>query len=111
MVIVEIFYRDSRSVKYLFGMDKIKAVLFQIDIALGFSPCEFHGSSYTYVNIYYKSFECTGGGSITRKLMGRRNPNVAAVALANKNARIGWALLAHGRTFHPDYKLVQTTNS
>ncbi len=38
-----------------------------------------------------------------RKLMGRRNKNVAAVALANKNARIVWALLAHDRTFRPDY--------
>lgn len=38
-----------------------------------------------------------------RKLMARRNKNVAAVALANKNARIVWALLAHGRTFRPDY--------
>jgi transposase len=38
-----------------------------------------------------------------RKLMGRRNTNVAAVALANKNARIVWALLAHGRIFRPDY--------
>ena len=27
--------------------------------------------------------------------MGRRNKNVAAVALANKNARTVWALLAH----------------
>ncbi|MEJ1958402.1 MAG: IS110 family transposase [Nitrosomonadales bacterium] len=43
-----------------------------------------------------------------KKLMGRRNTNVAAVALANKNARIVWALLAHGRTFHPDYKFAQT---
>ena len=46
-----------------------------------------------------------------RKLMGRRNANIAAVALANKNARIIWALLAHGRTFHPDYKFAQTANS
>lgn len=38
-----------------------------------------------------------------RKLMARRNKNVAAVALANKNARIVWALLAHDRTFRPDY--------
>ena len=62
-----------------------------------------------------------------RKLMGRRcqlrptegwmriaylwcNTNVAAVALANKNARIIWALLAHGRSFHPDYKFAQTAN-
>jgi transposase len=32
-------------------------------------------------------------------LMARRNPNVAAVALANKNARIAWAMLAHGRSY------------
>ena len=38
-----------------------------------------------------------------RKLMARRNKNVAAVALANKNARTVWALLAHDRTFRPDY--------
>ncbi len=37
------------------------------------------------------------------KLIGRRNNNVAAVALANKNARIVWALLAHDRMFRPDY--------
>lgn len=37
------------------------------------------------------------------KLIGRRNKNVAAVALANKNARIVWALLAHGREFQSDY--------
>ncbi len=38
-----------------------------------------------------------------RKLMARRNTNVAAVALANKNARIVWALLAHDRIFRPGY--------
>lgn len=36
-------------------------------------------------------------------LLGRRNTNVAVVALANKNARIAWALLAHDRRFRPDY--------
>jgi transposase len=34
----------------------------------------------------------------------RRNKNLAAVALANKNARIVWALLAHGRSFQADYR-------
>lgn len=34
-------------------------------------------------------------------LMARRNKNVAAVALANKNARIIWALLVKGATFRP----------
>ena len=36
-------------------------------------------------------------------VMGRRNHNVAAVALANKHARIVWALLAHDREFDADY--------
>lgn len=36
-------------------------------------------------------------------LLKRRNENVAAVALANKNARIAWALLAHGREFQPGH--------
>ncbi|HYN00014.1 MAG TPA: IS110 family transposase [Aestuariivirgaceae bacterium] len=38
-----------------------------------------------------------------KKLLARRNKNVAAVALAAKNARIAWALLAHERCFEPDY--------
>ena len=38
------------------------------------------------------------------KLLHRRNRNVAAVALANKNARVVWALLAHKeRQFRADY--------
>lgn len=37
------------------------------------------------------------------KLMARRNKNVAAVALANKNARIVWALLAKDSEFRSDY--------
>ena len=36
-------------------------------------------------------------------LLARRHPNVAAVALANKNARTIWALLAHECEFRPDY--------
>lgn len=35
-----------------------------------------------------------------RKLMARRNKNISAVALANKNARIIWALLAKDTPFH-----------
>lgn len=37
------------------------------------------------------------------ELIKRRGVNVAAVALANKNARIAWALLARDSTFRPDY--------
>ena len=36
-------------------------------------------------------------------LLQRRNPNIAAVALANKNARIIWALLTQDRTYQPGY--------
>jgi transposase len=41
-------------------------------------------------------------GWLTR-IVARRNKNVATVALANKNARIVWALLAHDREFQADY--------
>jgi transposase len=37
------------------------------------------------------------------KVQTRRHINVVTVALANKNARIVWALLAHGREFQADY--------
>jgi len=40
------------------------------------------------------------------RLMARRNKNVAAVALANKNARIVWALLAQARTYRANYKAI-----
>ncbi|MCY0387554.1 IS110 family transposase [Robbsia sp. Bb-Pol-6] len=38
------------------------------------------------------------------KLINRRNANVAAVALANKTARIIWAMLVHNRDFNPIFK-------
>lgn len=38
-----------------------------------------------------------------KQLLARRHKNVAAVALANKNARTVWALLAHGRDYRSDY--------
>jgi len=37
------------------------------------------------------------------RLAARRNANIAAVALANKNARIIWALLAHERDYEAAY--------
>jgi transposase len=41
----------------------------------------------------------------------RRNKNVAAVALANKNARMVWALLAHDRAYRADYVSVRVPAS
>jgi len=43
------------------------------------------------------------------KLIIRRNKNISAVALANKNARIIWALLAKNTTFHPDHTTAAST--
>ena len=37
-------------------------------------------------------------------LMERRHKNIAAVALANKNARIVWALLTHQREYESNFK-------
>ena len=42
-------------------------------------------------------------GGWLRKLIARRHKNIAAVALAAKNARIAWALLAHERNYERDY--------
>ncbi|MCO4174570.1 IS110 family transposase [Aeromonas veronii] len=42
-------------------------------------------------------------GSWLAGVMERRNHNVTVVALANKNARIIWALLAHEREYDADY--------
>lgn len=38
------------------------------------------------------------------RLAVRRNANIATVALANKNARVVWALLAHGRAFQAHHR-------
>lgn len=40
-----------------------------------------------------------------KKLLGRRHKNVATVAVAAKNARIAWAVLAHGRDYETGYQL------
>lgn len=49
-------------------------------------------------------YQCTRRnecGSWLFNVAARRNPNIAAVALANKTARIAWALLARAREFKP----------
>ena len=42
--------------------------------------------------------------SWSTEMLKRRHKNVAAVARANKNARVVWALLAHGRHYEASYK-------
>lgn len=41
----------------------------------------------------------------TNEMLNRLHQNVASVARANKNARIVWALLAHGRDYNAEYKI------
>jgi transposase len=54
-------------------------------------------------SVIYRATQRADAQSWLFKLTTRRNKNVAAVALANKTARIVWALLAHEREFKPDY--------
>jgi transposase len=44
--------------------------------------------------------KCDGRSQWLRALIARRGKNRAAVAFANKNARIIWALLAHNQEYH-----------
>ncbi len=53
--------------------------------------------------VYRASLKKDNVNSWVNSLVSRRNKNIAAVALANKNIRIVWALLAHDREFRPDY--------
>lgn len=54
-------------------------------------------------SVIYHAQNKAAPDSWLRKLMARRHTNIAAVGLANKSARVIWALLAHDRIFHPDY--------
>ncbi|OYV33973.1 MAG: hypothetical protein B7Z83_08975, partial [Thiomonas sp. 20-64-5] len=53
-------------------------------------------------SVIFRAQQKVAKGGWLHKLLERRNPNVAAVALANKNARIVWALLANNREFRAD---------
>ena len=53
--------------------------------------------------IRYVERKPEGADEWLKKLIARRNKNIAAVALAAKNARIAWALLAHGRSYDGEY--------
>jgi transposase len=54
-------------------------------------------------SVIYRATQRADADSWLVKLTMRRNKNVAAVALANKTARIVWAVLAHDREFQADY--------
>jgi transposase len=66
-------------------------------------------------NVYLRTLLIHGGRALVQlaktrvdradtwlgKLTARRHHNIAAVAMANKNARLAWALLATGRSYEP----------
>jgi len=58
-----------------------------------------HGARSVIYRVSQRADACSWISSVVN----RRNKNVAAVALANKNARIAWALLAHDRQFDAGY--------
>jgi transposase len=65
-----------------------------------------HGARAVFKTLKRKQPTPESTNSWLAKLAARRNPNIAVVALANKNARIAWALLAHDRQFDSTYKSV-----
>ena len=66
-----------------------------------------HGARAVLRHLAHRSH---GTNDWLRRLLARRHKNIAAVALANKNARIAWALLAHQRDFAPDYVSVDPSH-
>ena len=54
-------------------------------------------------SVIYRATQRAANDNWVVQLAARRNKNVAAVALANKTARIAWALLAHDRKFENNY--------
>lgn len=54
-------------------------------------------------SVLYRTTQGPGAGGWLRGLAARRHPNIAAVAQANKTARIAWALLARDREFDPGF--------
>lgn len=58
-----------------------------------------HGARSVIYHVAKRPESCSWVSAV----VSRRNKNVAAVALANKNARIVWALLAHDRRYETGY--------
>jgi len=69
---------------------------------------------------YLRSLLITGAMAIVRqaeirpdkhpwitKLLGRMSKKQAAIAIANKTARIAWAIMVHGGVYEPGHRAVQ----
>jgi len=64
-----------------------------------------HGARSVLIRLKFRTDQAEGW---LARLAKRRNPNIAAVALANKNARIIWALLARDRDYQAGHVSVRT---
>ena len=64
-----------------------------------------HGARYVIYRFGQKEYQTDTHGWLNQ-LTQRRNKNVAAVAMANKNARIVWALLNHNRDYQDNHKML-----
>lgn len=53
---------------------------------------------------YKTKLAASGDGAWATQLLGRKPPKLAVVALANKMARIVWAIMARGGVYDPHYK-------
>ena len=58
-------------------------------------------------SVIYRATQKADPNDWVTNVAARRNKNVAAVALANKNARIVWALLVHNREFKHNYASIE----
>lgn len=59
-----------------------------------------HGAR-SVVNAHRRKAAEASSSSWLGQLLARRHVNVATVALANRNARIAWALMVHGTSYQP----------
>ena len=59
-----------------------------------------HGAR-SVVNAHRRKATEASSSSWLGQLLARRHVNVATVALANRNARIAWALMVHGAAYQP----------
>lgn len=98
-------FRDGRQLAAGWGwcQDSTQAVVSRFSSALGsggyLRTLFIHGTREVIGHIKHRNDQV---GSWLQWLLSRRHHNTSAVALANKNARIVWALLVHDREYQAE---------
>ena len=85
------------------GKDKLLGISKRGDIYL--RTLLIHGARAVLRHLHRHADQAEGW---LARVAARHNPNIATVALANKNARTVWALLAHGRDYQANYSNLAT---